>query len=368
MEVRVNIKDVAKMAGVSISTISRVINNSAFVSPDVKQRVEKILEETGYRPNALAKELQKNKTNTIGVILPRIDLGTFAVIFDGISAVLNANGYNILLANTRDRFEEELRYLDLMHEKRVDGILYFATGMCEEHKRAISKLRMPVVIVGQPGDAVNCPAIFLDSFGASRAMVQYLVSLGHRRIGCLAVPDHDYNVGTQRREGYLAALADNGIDADPSLIVTGDFEFESGARGAQLLMEGNAAKGSGAPNGRPSAIFCITDRLAVAASGQLIRSGWKIPDDVSVACVDDPLLLRYCAPSVTTMSFDYTDMGIRAGNMIIDCIEKISSLRGGQEAGTRTVQQNGPPQIALPFTMKIRESTGCTVARSGGKQ
>ncbi len=361
------IKDVAKMAGVSISTISRVINNSAFVSPDVKQRVEKILEETGYRPNALAKELQKNKTNTIGVILPRIDLGTFAVIFDGISAVLNENGYNILLANTRDRFEEELRYLDLMHEKRVDGILYFATGMCDAHKKAISKLRMPVVIVGQPGDAVNCPAIFLDSFGASRAMVNYLASLGHRRIGCLAVPDHDFNVGTQRREGYLAGLADNGIESDPSLIVTGDFEFESGARGARELMETGARNGSE----RPSAIFCITDRLAVAAAGQLVRSGWKIPGDVSVACVDDPLLLRYSAPSVTTMSFDYTEMGTRAGNMIIECVERGTRFFGqtGTPGKAGAPDQAGAPgQIALPYTLEVRESTGRTVARSGGKQ
>ena len=102
-----NIKDIARMAGVSISTISRVINKSAYVSPEITERIERILDETGYRPNALAKELLRKKTNTIGVMLPRIDLGTFAAMFDGIVSTLNDRGYNILLANTRDQVGEE---------------------------------------------------------------------------------------------------------------------------------------------------------------------------------------------------------------------------------------------------------------------
>lgn len=323
------------MAGVSISTISRVINNSAFVRPEVKERVEKVLEETGYRPNALAKELQKNKTNTIGVILPRIDLGTFAVIFDGISAILKDHGYNILLANTQDKIEDELKYIGLMHEKRVDGILYFATGIRLEHKKALSRLRIPVVIVGQSGEYLERPAIFLDSFGASKAMVSYLISLGHTQIGCIAVSDYDFNVGTQRKQGYLAALEEHQIPINPDLVVTGDFEFISGEKGAQKLIE--------IKDTRPTAIFSITDRLAVSTSGYLLRAGFKIPEDISVACIDDPLLLRFCAPSLTTMSFDYTKMGTRAGLMIIDRIEN---------------GNHNNEQICMPFTLVARDSTG----------
>jgi len=329
-----NIKDVAKMAGVSISTISRVINNTAYVSPDVRKRVEAILEETGYRPNSLARELLRNKTDTIGVILPRIDLGTFASIFDGISSTLIENGYNILLANTRDFPEEELRYLNLFEEKRVDGILYFATGLDDRHEQTIAKMRMPIVIVGQSGEKVRCPSIYLDSFNAAKDMVSYLVSLGHRRIGCLAVPDHDENVGTMRRKGYLAALKESGIKLDPDLVVIGDFEYDSGERGAKTLMEKS--------NEKPTAIFCITDRLAISTSGWLIRNGYRVPEDVSVACIDDPSVLSYCNPSVTTMSFDYLDMGKQAARMIIDRIDG----HGGDE-----------PAIVMPYTLRTREST-----------
>ena len=329
-----NIKDVAKIAGVSISTISRVINKSAYVSPEISERIEKILAETGYRPNSLAKELLRSKTNTIGVMLPRIDLGTFAAMFDGVVNVLNENGYNILLANTRDQADEELRYLNLFYEKRVDGILYFATGIGERHVQAISKLNIPVVVVGQSGAELGCSSVQLDSFEAARAMVTELISLGHTRIGCLAVPDHDVNLGVMRKEGYLAALRENGLAIDPSLVVTGDFEYASGETGARTLMEN--------PAGAPTAIFCIADRLAVATCGWLQRNGFAVPDQVSVACIDDPVLLSFCSPPITAMSFDYQAMGLTAGKMILDEIE---------------VSKTSARDVVMPFTLRRRDST-----------
>lgn len=334
-----NIKDVARLSGVSISTISRVINNSAKVRPDVKERIEKVLAETGYRPNSLAKELQLRKTNSIGVLLPRIDLGTFAAILDGVTDVLHENGYHLLLANTHDREEEELRYLSLFHGKRVDGVLYFATKLTERHAQEIGRMRMPVIVVGQSGKVVGCPAVRLDNFGAARALVSYLIEQGHRRIGCLAVPDHDENIGTLRLEGYRAALADHGIAVDESLVAIGDFEYPSGEAGAERLMGLNPA---------PTALYCITDRLAVAASGWLMRRGFAVPGEVSVACLDDPALLSFTHPRITTMSFDYRAAGTEAGRLLIDAIEG------------RT-----PPveDVVLPFTLRVRDSTS-----KGGSQ
>ena len=335
-----NIKDVAQMAGVSISTISRVINNTAYVSPEIKERIEQVLAETGYRPNSLAKELLRNKTNTIGVLLPRIDLGTFAVIVSGISSVLTENQYNIILANTFDKDEEELRYLDLFYTKRVDGILWFATGIEEKHRLAISRLRIPVVIVGQSGQFLDSPAIRMDNFGAARAMVKYLISLGHRRIGCIGVSDHDENIGRLRREGYVAALADEGIPFDPELVVTGDFEYPSGERGASILMK--------AKTNPPTAIYCITDRLAISVSAWLQKNGYKVPQDVSVACLDDPEVLSYTTPAITTMSFDYGETGKLAANMIISCIN-------GETTDTQ--------EVIMPYTLKERESVKNIIPR-----
>jgi DNA-binding LacI/PurR family transcriptional regulator len=330
----VNIKKVAELAGVSISTVSRVINNTAYVSPEIKARIEQVVADTGYRPNSLAKELLRQKTDTIGVMLPRIDLGTFAAIFDGITAVLKQHGYNILLANTHDQESEELRYLKLFHEKRVDGVLYFATAINDNHVKALSKLHMPVVVVGQSGASLSCPAVRLDNFGAARAMVGHLIGLGHQRIACLAVPDHDINIGTLRKEGYFAALREQGIAADPDLVVVGDFEYPSGAEGARKLMRG--------PRLPPTAIYCITDRLAVAAAGWLQANGYAVPGEVSVACIDDPALLSYLHPSISTMGFDYLETGTRAGRMIIDCIAGIKPE---------------PAELVMPYTLRERGST-----------
>jgi len=337
----VNIKDVARMAGVSISTVSRVINRSAYVKPEIQQVVEKIIAETGYRPNSLAKELLRNKTNTIGVMLPRIDLGTFAAMFDGIVHVLNERGYGVMLANTRDEFAEELRYIDLFYEKRVDGVLFFGTAENPAYLPAITKLRAPVVVVGQSGRYLGCSSVFLDSFNAAKAMVNELIKLGHRRIGCLAVADHDVNVGIERKRGYLAALAENGIDFDPALLVTGTFEYVSGEAGAKVLMSG--------ASGVPTAIFTVTDRLAVAVAGWLQRNGYRVPDDVSVACVDDPALLSFCYPSITTMRFDYRATGMRAAQLLVDGIEGA---------------QPGIVEVVMPYTLQSRDST--RALKSGG--
>ena len=333
-----NIKDVARMSGVSISTVSRVINRSAFVSPEIRQTVEKILTETGFRPNALARGLLNNSTQTIGVMLPRIDLSTFAAMFDGIAQVLSDRGYGVMLANTRDDLAEELRYMDLFNEQRIDGMLFFGTGENAAYADALAKLRAPVMLVGQSGAYLGCPSVRLDNFGAARAMVNYLISLGHRRIACLAVPDHDVGIGIERKRGYLAALADNGIEFDPSMLVVGTFEYASGEEGAKTLMR--------SPGGPPTAIFTITDRLAVAAAGWLLRNGFPVPGEVSVACIDDPELLSFCYPAITAMCFDYRQAGMRAASMLIESIE-------GGVAGSAS----NPSEVVMPYALTVREST-----------
>jgi DNA-binding LacI/PurR family transcriptional regulator len=195
-------------------------------------------------------------------------------------------------------------------------------------------MRLPVVVVGQSGQALGCPAVRLDNFEAARAMVGHLTGLGHRRIGCLAVPDHDINISTLRKEGYKAALRAAGLAVDEELIVIGDFEYPSGEAGASRLM---SARGE-----RPTAIYCITDRLAVAASSWLMRQGFDVPGDVSVACVDDPPLLAYCHPRITTMSFDYHAAGAAAGQLIIDCID-------GKQPPVK--------DVVMPYTLRLRDST-----------
>ena len=333
------------MSGVSISTVSRVINRSAYVNPDIRRTVEKILDETGYRPNALARGLLSHSTHTIGVMLPRIDLSTFAAMFDGIAQVLGEKGYGVMLANTRDELAEELRYMDLFNENRIDGMLFFGTGENACYADAIAKLRAPVVLVGQSGAYLGCPSVRLDNFNAAKAMVDYLIGLGHRRIGCLCVPDHDVDIGIERKRGYLAALAEHGIEFDPSLLVVGTFEYASGEAGVQTLMAN--------PGGPPTAIYTITDRLAVATAGWLVRNGYRVPDDVSVACLDDPELLAFCSPSITAMGFDYRQAGMLAARMLIANIED----KAAEGPSIENESTPGPVDVVMPYTLRVREST-----------
>ena len=333
------------MSGVSISTVSRVINRSAYVNPEIRRVVEKILDETGYRPNALARGLLTHSTQTIGVMLPRIDLSTFAAMFDGAVQVLGEKGYGVMLANTRDDLAEELRYMDLFNEKRIDGMLFFGTGENACYADALAKLRAPVVLVGQSGNYLGCPSVRLDNFGAAKAMVNYLIGLGHRRIGCLAVPDHDVGIGIERKRGYLAALAENGITFDPSLMFVDTFEYASGEAGGAALMANSG--------GRPTAIFTITDRLAVAVAGHLLRNGYRVPEDVSVACLDDPELLTFCYPSITAMRFEYRQAGMLAAHTLIEEIERKQA-----DAGRGTDGKPKPPtEVVMPYILCERGST-----------
>ncbi|AEE15524.1 LacI family DNA-binding transcriptional regulator [Treponema brennaborense] len=330
-----NIKDIAKLADVSISTVSRVINKTAYVNPETERRVRKILNETGYTPSLQAREMQQKRTHTIGIIIPRIDLETFSAVFDGISHVLSERKYSVLLADTHVDLEKELEYLDVFCKKRVDGILYFVVGTSETQRRIVSRLPVPVVILDQSGIAFNRPAVRKDSFAGAKDIVTYLCSLGHRRIGCLCADSTDYSSSVLRRHGYEAALTEQGIPSDQELIVAGTFEYSSGYEGTEkLMLRGDAA---------PTAIFCITDRLAIACCSWLLSHGYRIPQDVSVACVDDTSLLKYCYPGVTTMSLNYELMGNTAARMILECIEENEKER---------------KEIVFPYTLTVRGSTG----------
>lgn len=328
------IKDIAKLAGVSISTVSRVINNSAKVKKEVRERIESIIEETGYRPNSLARELLKNKTNTIGVILPRIDLEIFAGAVEGITKQLNEAGYHILLANTREKTEEELEYFKVFQEKRVDGVLWFATGITEEHKKILDKVNYPLVLVGQESKLLDYPCVIYDNYNAARMAVDYLIKLGHRKIGFVGVPEFDEAIGKKRKEGYLNAMQEANLEINENWLSEGTFEYTSGNEAVKKILKDK--------ENLPTAIFAATDRLAVGVMHYLLGAGYKIPEDISVIGIDNLRVSRIYTPELSTISYDYFTSGIYAANLILDRVEKRkSSMR----------------KVVMDYTLEIRSST-----------
>ena len=308
-----NIKDIAKLANVSIATVSRAINGTAYVSPKTKEKIDEIIKENGYKPNLLAREFVKNKSNTIGVMLPRIDLATFSLAVQGISNYLKNKGYSIILINTQSNVEDELGYFDFLEKKRVEGLIYFATEVTDQHIDALKKVKYPVVFLGQSNKKLNLPCVKYDHFNAARSVVNYLLENGHRRIACLSVKYTNYEFSKLRKEGYISALMEHNIEIDESIICDGDWEMTSTVKNVKEIMKNSENK--------PTAFFAVSYRKAMATMYSLIEEGYKIPEDFSVVGIDECEESRYYSPSLTTASFDNYSAGEKAAELMLNTIE-----------------------------------------------
>lgn len=315
-----NIKEVAKLAGVSISTVSRVINHPNLVNEETKSRVQNIIKKTGFIPNSLAKELQQNKTNTIGVILSTSDLSQSSLshTIDAITDVLKGASYNIMLANSRFHIDEELASFHTFKEKRVDGILYFAASITEAHYLLLKNYHIPIVMIGQKSELLDLPYVVHDDFHASKKATQYLIDKGHRSIGYIGLPQFDEATGCEREKGYLTALQLNKIPIDSNLIVQGNFTLESGYQAmAKLLDQAKAL---------PTAVFAATDIMAIGAIRCLKDHNLSVPQDMSIIGFDDIPISSYLETPLTTIRSDSYAVGTRAANLLMDLIDKEKPL------------------------------------------
>lgn len=311
-----NIKEVAKRANVSISTVSRVINNTAKVSVDARERVERVLKETNYRPNSLARELQQNKTNTIGVLMSSYDFDSSSIgkSINVITDILKSNGYNIMLGNSRFHIDEEFEFLKVFQEKRVDGILYFASTFTKEHKEVLENYPIPIVIIGQEYIELDIPYVVYDDFEGAKAATHYILDNGHKHIGYIGGPSIDKAVGTKRREGYEEALHEAGITMIKEHEVEGDFTIESGYQCAKQLLEHQV---------HPlSAIVSSTDFMAIGAIRYLNEQGIKVPEDISVIGFDNINVAGFYNPPLTTINTDKEEVGRKASNLLLDILKK----------------------------------------------
>ncbi|MCK8817720.1 LacI family transcriptional regulator [Natroniella sulfidigena] len=309
------IKEIAKLAGVSKSTVSRVINNSEHVSDEARKKVKEVVEKTGYVPSSIAKDLKNNQTDTIGVILPRINTSTFSEAVEGMSKVLYQNGYNLLLANTRLNKEDELEYLRLLKRKRVSGILFFATEITTQHQEVLEKLNIPVIILGQDvSNLLELPSVIQDDFQAAKDIVNYLIAHGHKRIAYIGVTEDDVAVGQLRKNGYQRALAENNLEVKADYFYQGGFDFstDSGYQGMSRIIADSERL--------PTAVFAVTDRLAIGAMKCLREQGYRVPDDISVVGIGDTEMSSLITPELTTIRYDQFKTGELASGLLLDLI------------------------------------------------
>lgn len=295
---KINIKDVARRAGVSISTVSRVVNGSKAVRPETHQKVIKAIEELGYKPNAIARSLKVKNTKTIGIMIPDISNQFYPEVVRGIEDIANMYEYNIFLCNTDLDAEKEVQYLDALTEKQVDGIIFMGNIVSEKLAEGFNGIDIPVVLIGT--DYADLPSVSIDNVSASKEAINYLIRKGHRRIGIITGKKRDPVTGRARLEGYKQALEDNGIDYDDELVIEGGYRFRSGYEGAKQLI--------GMVN-MPTAIFVANDEMAVGTIRAALEKGIRIPEELAIVGFDNSHMAGKVYPALTTVAQPIYEMG-----------------------------------------------------------
>jgi len=309
---KITIKDIAEKANVSISTVSRVINETAPVGKETRKKVMEIINEFGYKPNLFAQGLAGGQSRTIGVLTQLIGSPFFDVILRGILQRIDGTGYSPLFADGGWSVEKDKLAINMFLQRQVDGLILLDGHSPEEDIREIAK-EIPVIIVGREISGLESQCIPFDDFEASRKATLFLIESGHRRIAHITgMLNHEDAI--KRRDGYLAALEYAGIPKNDELIVEGDFTEPSGVMGAEmLLMRGNLF----------SAIFSANDQMAYGARLALYRRGMRVPEDVSLVGFDDQAPSAYMVPPLSTIRRTPLEIGEAAGEALLQLMKGI---------------------------------------------
>ena len=313
------IKDIAKMAGVAPSTVSRVLNNSGYISAEIREKVEKVVKETGYVPNQIAQSLKRQRTRTIGIIIPQIASETMSRLVEAAYGRCNRRGYRILLENTQLSSQREIECLKSLYHQQVEGILLMSVGLTAEHGNVIRQLDIPVIVTGQYMDGLCCYTH--DNRSAARDMVLRMTQKGRKRIALLNVAiEEDNSIKIQRELGYRDALAAAGLPFEESLTAYGAFSIESGKEMMKALWENN--------NPRPDAVFAVTDKIAIGAMEYLRKQGVNVPGDCMVAGVGNNKLSEFVSPPLSTIEFFYDELGSMVTDSLLSAVESGELVQG----------------------------------------
>ena len=326
------LKEIAEVAGVHISTVSRVLRQSEPSSgwTNAALRVRSTAEELGYRPNFLAASLRTRRTHTIGVVMPRLTDGVIATACQSIEEAARLAGYQVLLATPPDEMKAQLNSIKLLVSRQVDGLILSSLHLGDmEPIRQIEKIEIPVIATNRSvGDVI--PSVTVADRHGGFLATEHLISLGHRRIGVIAGPRHA-STAWERTMGYFEALDKHGIARDESLVVHTEFEVSGGVLGAHQLLN--------VPD-RPTAIFSVNDTAAIGAMGAARDRGLHIPEDLSLVGYNDIPIVSQLPTPLTTISSPSGAMGAVALQQLLRGIN-------GMEMTS----------MELPVSLVVRSST-----------
>lgn len=328
-----NITEFALYAGVSKAAVSRYFNNG-YLSKEKKSLIEKAIGETGYSPNLQAQTIRTKKTRLVGVILPKLSSESCSRMTEGISEILNAEGYELLLVNTGNDPEKEIEYLELFSEAgMVDGVIFLASIFTPAHKAALADMKLPVVIVGQEYNGYDC--VSHDDYGAAFALTTLMMGKGRKRPAYIGVTLKDKACGFDREAGFKAAVSSCGATLVQDFEITGDFSMDAGYEGAAEIFE----KADMCDIERPDCLFCATDSIALGAMQYCIERKIKIPTDLMIASIGDNKTGKVAAFPLTTAHLHYTTCGRDAADMLLNRIVRTSTVPHTLKLGYEIIER-----------------------------
>ncbi|WP_390348583.1 LacI family DNA-binding transcriptional regulator [Variovorax boronicumulans] len=329
------IKDVALQAGVSVTTVSHVVNDTRHVSAKVRERVELAIRELGYVPNAMARSLKSNTTSTLGMLIPNSSNPYFAEIVRIVEDRCFGAGYTLVLCNTDDEPRRQSVYLQVLAERRIDGLIVVSTGADEDDSLAtqLRGLRIPTVLVDREIADPACDLVETAHMQGGLLAVRHLLSLGHKRIACIGGP-LGVTSSEQRIEGWRMALAETGSapNAD-ALLWRGGFTSQGGYEAMHAILRTEQ---------KPSAVFVCNDLMAIGALRAAHESGVRVPDELSIVGFDDIELSAYTSPPLTTVAQPKERIGALAVDMLLERM-------GGKRRDAR--------KVVLQPELRVRAST-----------
>ncbi|WP_373230713.1 LacI family DNA-binding transcriptional regulator [Cohnella sp.] len=294
------IKDVARAAGVSVTTVSRVLNGEKYVKDDLKNKVNQAIEQLGYAPSQIARSLVRKKTNLIGVIVPDLTSSFYSTILSSIEEAASSNGYNLLVCNIIEDTDKEFKYLNVFQEMRVEGIIIMHEKINEEIRTLIHKMNIPVIFSSVKPMDQDFTSVIIDDYKAAYDATKYLIELGHEEIGFIGGDMRDITSGQNRYSGYRNALSDHSIKIVYENIRFGDYKVRSGYEQMKDMLRNKQV---------PTAVFAVSDDMALGAMNCIRDHSLRVPEDISIMGFDGSLLTELVRPTLTSMEQPIHEMG-----------------------------------------------------------
>lgn len=335
------IYDVAKKAGVSIATVSRVLNNSSAVSERTRQQVKKAIEDLNYTPNVIASALTKKSTLTLGLLIPDISNPFFSELSRGVEDASNDFGFNTVMCNTDYSSEKEATYISLLRQKSVDGFIISTAHYNDQNVISLLKENVPLVLLGrdiEDSEGYPVDVVGSDNVKGGYIATKHLIELGHEKIACLLGP-RQIKVNLEREFGYIKAMEEAKLKVYHEIVGYGDFKLEFGYKKTLKILKGHI---------KPTAFFAANDLTALGVIRALKTLDISVPKNVSVVGYDNTILAEMTDPPLTTVNQQMRKMGYLATELLIKKIK-----------GERTVDE----RVVLDIDLVVRKSTDNAVKR-----